>query len=420
MYRAQSFELQVIETCFPRCPWKSSLLQYRPTMAGKRLLDIAALFKASKEVVYKHVQLRQSQFKQFSQTSSLSTAFQRPYGRDTYSNVSQPGSSGRKSFSTSSLGKRKAGSEDAVPSPQSVESEVGKPRRVGLEQDHFYVQSTRNSAAEAAPNERLDVKQKKAARYPLPDGTLPPSGTSSAYEQIVDETIGPLSQVEAQKRPLENSDRKDSVSVHGSGRSSIPNPDQAVSDHNREIQRRSEAQIPSEVAKPPTSTASALGTGASALAVDHEKDVYYTPPSASGKVLSALPRTKVPKNSETSQESDPHVPDRGLNQDVFYSSANQEGSDDPQTKEQLTEEQYSEIFQSPRIKNLLRKNLESTERVLQDPKSPWRQQKKPFSTLSRKFSPSKDGVDIDVKDLAADIAKDAGTSTRTSSKVRLS
>ena len=389
-------------------------------MTGKRLLDIAVLFKASKEVAYKHIQLRQSQVKKFNQTSSLSTAFQQSYGRATYSNVSQQGPSGRKFFSTSSLGKRKAGSENAIPSPQSVESETAQPRRIGLEQDHFYVQSKSNSVAEAAPNERLDVKQKKAARYPLPDGTLPPSGTSSAYGQIMGETSSPLSQMEAQKYPLENSDGKESVSVHGSGRSSIPNPDQAVSDHNREIQRRSEAQIPSEAAKPPTSTASALDTGAPALAVDQEKDVFYTPPSASGKVLSALPRTKVPKNSETSQESDPHVPDRGLNQDVFYSSANQEGSDDPQTKEQLTEEQYSEIFQSPRIKNLLRKNLKSTERVLHDPKSPWRQQQnKPFSTLSRIFSPPKDDADFDVKDLAADIAKDTGTSAKTSPEVRL-
>src|SRR5690242_15028632 len=43
-------------------------------MAGRRLLDVAALFNASRGIVRQHIALRQQQFDVFTKTSSLAKA----------------------------------------------------------------------------------------------------------------------------------------------------------------------------------------------------------------------------------------------------------------------------------------------------------------------------------------------------------
>ena len=397
-------------------------------MTGKRLLDLAALFKASREVAHKHIELRQRQWINYSKTSSLTRHLRGVTTVVNGSPIHQRGTTQRNTFSTSSRATEKGSSGSEVPSPKGIEAAVGKPDKEGLEQDHFYTHSGENSTLKHPPNSKLGFKQDKAARYPLPDGTTPPNGVPLHKAQTREGISALLSQVEYQESPFDELKERESLGLNTLGKSIISNPEQNSVDHNRVIQRQTERQIPSEVAKPPPTTASSPDTVSNAepnsplLKVDQEQDVFYSPDSASEKVLSALPRAKVPKTSGIIQEGDPHVSDKHINQDVFYSSADPadhesgtlQGESTPE--EQLSEEQYSEIFHSPKIKNLLRKNLESTERNLPDPKSPWNQQKRSFAT-SRKAQVPKDEPSRDVKDLAADIAKDAQASANASSEV---
>lgn len=397
-------------------------------MTGKRLLDLAALFKASREIAYKHVELRQSQWSHFFKTSSLTRDLRGGSAHINGSNIPKRGPAISKKFSTLSRTAGTRNSESDVPSPKNVESEGSKLDREGLKQDHFYTRSKKNATLEHPPSSKLGVKQEKAATYPLPDGTIPPSGASPPQVQAKEELSAPLSQTTVWKRPLNETNQKESPDFLVSGGSSIPNPEQALADHNRQMQRQAERQIPSEVAKPPPTTASdpdIVGNAepsSPALTVDQEQDVFYSPESASGKVLSALPRVKVPKTSEAIQEGDPHVPDEQLNQDVFYSSADPKDhvpstvEKESPLEEDLSEEQYSELSHSPKIKNLLRRNLESTERNLPDPKSPWHRQKRSFATFRKAQMPRNEPIS-DVKDLAADIAKDAEASAKASTEV---
>ena len=388
-------------------------------MAGQRLLDFATLLKASRAVANKHLELRQNQWARFAKTSSLLKADGFRTLRQNSLQHTQRRQAGSNTSGTSTRSRRDAGSGSNVPSRESVAPDSISLKHEGIKQDHFYTQSTRHATADNLPDGKLGLNQEKASRYPLPDGTIPPSGAPLASGRDGNDLFTAPLQVEDQNRSLGAYTQQNVFRPQSSSRGSIPNPEQAIADHNREIQRQSERQIPTEVAKPPPAARSnpddidGEEPSASTLTKDQGKDVYYEPPTASGKVLSGLPRTKLPKTSETIQEGNPHVPDERLNQDVFYSSADSTQSNPGAAEvegardEALTEEQYSEIFHSPRIANLLRKNLESTERNVPDPKSPWRQQKKSFSTYcSTRSSPRKDD-DNEMASLAADIAKDA-------------
>lgn len=50
----------------------------------------------------------------------------------------------------------------------------------------------------------------------------------------------------------------------------------------------------------------------------HDRDVFYAPSVESNPVPSSTPQTQIPKYGETDQESDPHVRDEQMNQDVYY------------------------------------------------------------------------------------------------------
>jgi aarF domain-containing kinase len=84
----------------------------------------------------------------------------------------------------------------------------------------------------------------------------------------------------------------------------------------KKLQRQAEFQIPSRPAEPPTSGSSSEDSAE--LGIDQEKDVFYKPSANASPVLSSLPRVKVPKVTEDIQESDEHVQDAQINQDVYY------------------------------------------------------------------------------------------------------
>jgi hypothetical protein len=90
-------------------------------MAGRRLLDVAALVHAARSVARKHVALRARQLDVYTSTSTV------------------PGRAGRE----------------------------------GLGQAHSYGSPETNTVANAAPQGGLEARQERERRYPLPDGIIP-------------------------------------------------------------------------------------------------------------------------------------------------------------------------------------------------------------------------------------------------------
>lgn len=344
-------------------------------MAGKRLLDAAALFSASRAVASKHLALRSSQLDVYSKTSSLVKGLKNQTDRVSLTLKAASGLAQRfdgpsVSYSTqasqaSQPGQTQAGRGGArVPGNDSVEGRGHQGGATeGLEQDHFYKKSESNTTAEPLPSGDLGIKQEKAKRYPLPDGTIPPAesdiGTFSRDEDVYNQR----SRSEPTKQPLAGETDESEINFRPktSGRSSIIEPVSTSSplsaDKAKKLQRQAEFQIPSRPAEPPTT--GSPGEESAELGIDQEKDVFYKRPTDATPVLSALPRVKVPKVTEDIQESDEHVQDAQINQDVFYSASRKPNQVVPETQavpEQHppSEEIFSDIFHSPKVAKMLR------------------------------------------------------------------
>ena len=343
-------------------------------MAGRRILDAAALFNASRAVTSKHVALRSQQLDVYSKTSSLAKAVKGQTDRVTLT-VQAASALARRfngpapSYSTSTHGPDTAKKGELVHRKDHAERvHTGAGLKEGLEQDHFYERSDVNSTVDPVPNGELGVKQEEAKRHPLPDGSIPPAGSeSNRYE----DTFSSRPQTEPVIKPFaeESEVTEKSLEPESSGRSSIPTPSKMETKLSTEeakiLQRQAEAQIPARTAEPP-STGSAVpqsngSTDAETaeLGVGQEQDVFYSPSTTATPVLSALPRVKVPKFTEDTQESDEHVADGQINQDVFYSSSRHKQEEPvPQAQavpeqDQLSEDMYADIFHSPRVAKLL-------------------------------------------------------------------
>ena len=345
-------------------------------MTGRRLLDAAVIIKASRGVASKHVALRKHQLDSYSKTSSVAKAVKSQTDRVSLTvkaalalrqrfNEQGPG------FSTAASSREDPAKDKPIPSQNSVEGADGRViAKDGVPQDQFYRRSQDNATAEPPPNSALNVKQEKAQGHPLPDGfvTQPSNAGISTHDKEVYSELQPADPV---KNPLEDPEgREQGLRPTSSGRTSIPEPAASrttlSADQAKTSQWQAEKQIPSLAAKPPPAKASELEAREGpesedpAISVSQEQDTFYTPPTSSGPVLSALPRVKLPRVTEYAQESDEHVPDAHINQDVYYSSTPKDeeqsvtGSQAVPQQEQLPEEAYSEIFHSPRIAKMMR------------------------------------------------------------------
>ena len=224
----------------------------------------------------------------------------------------------------------------------------------------------------------------------------------------------------------------------------------AASEEDRSLERQAEKQFPSQAGE----RSPAARSEESGLQVDRDLDVFYTPSLSDEQVVSALPRVKLPKNTEDVQNSDEHVSDAKLNQNVFYStSSKSEEQTLPQAQavpdqDALSDEAYTELFHSPRVARMLgaqpnsskpSKGLEMSgaqETILKQTKRP--QEKDQVSSSVRISaqesqngapSPASDIVDSkplrhseakgneDVRKLAADMAKDASTMPADASQI---
>lgn len=335
-------------------------------MTGRRLLDVAAIFKASRGVAAKHVALRQHELDSYSKTSSLAKAVKSQTDRVTVtvkaaSNLAErfngPGSDYSIQASQSRRPLRPASVSSQDGTSGTIEDLEKKP---GLSQEYFNKRSDKNASAVIPPDGNLVVMQEKAKAYPLPDGSIPPAETSEVPKRDK-ESYSELPQKKTVKAPLaggrEETDRD--LQPTSYGRTSIPRSeegtDPAIAEKVEKLQREAEKQIPSQAAEY-TPAANSEEPNSKA---NQDHDVFYTPSSSHRQVFSALPRVKIPKNTKDAQEGNEHVPDAQINQDVFYSSSSKPKEERiPQAQavpeqEKLSDEAYAELFHSPRVARIL-------------------------------------------------------------------
>lgn len=328
-------------------------------MSGKRILDVVALFNASRGVAQKHIALRTKQVEVYNQTSSLVRAVRNQTDR-----VTETVKAG--SFLASRLNENAPAwasetQEDVaegqsprvspIPSNESTGANAAEPTpKEGLEQDHFYERSTKHSTTDKLPRTDLDIKQETANRYPFPDGTIPPGDGDINILEVEQDVVRAMPSNETSKYPLENEDLR----VTASGNSTIHVPSRLLSaDAARTIQRQSELQIPAQ-------TADALGeSGTDPLEEGHDGDSFYRRSGHTSPALSSLPRVKIPKHPSNIQESYVHLPSGALNSDSYHNTRKAENAEKIPSAEAAPEEDQVpegvnlDLFYNPRISRTL-------------------------------------------------------------------
>ncbi|KAL9029899.1 MAG: hypothetical protein Q9196_001923 [Gyalolechia fulgens] len=339
-------------------------------MSAKRLLDAAALYRATRGVISKHVALRTHQWEAYKNTSSLAKAVTTRTDRIALrKNAASPlgghAQSSSIDYNVQASVKKPRKEASQVPSRESVRNpERASIEKQGLQQDHFYERSEENTTAQPPPSHAIRVQQESAKRYPLPDGSIPPAESKLTASTPANESYSQLSRIEPVKDPLiqDTEQLDENLEPASSDQSSIPDPSKETTlpspEHARRLQRQSEKQIPSQAAEAPPATAS----DANAVGIDQGQDIFYTPSPKAGQVLSALPRVKLPKNTADGQYSVESVADGHTNPDIFYSSqpngqeqAIPEKQAIPQ-QDEPSEDMYSELFHSRKVAKMLKAN----------------------------------------------------------------
>jgi aarF domain-containing kinase len=332
-------------------------------MSGKRVLDAIALLNASKNVAVKHFDIRLGQAAIYTQTSSIFKAIRRE---------APP-----------------AVSYAAASFSQTVAQAAKQPAAEGIKQDHFYERSAENDPADQLPQQDLNIEQKQADRQPLPDGTIPPRDSPIGAETGDAETFNQRPTAGDAQHPIEGGQ---DLNVKSASSSTIPEPSVQKplgSTEARKAQRMSEDPIPAATADPPREEDMAD------FSIEQEQDVFYQPPGTTSPVLSALPRMRVPKSENDVQAGDSHIPE-GINADVYYSGRQKKGG--AAEEEELTEEQLSQIFSSPKIGSMLGKGKAKY--------APGGVGSRKFHTSSRAHQKSAEAERKDIEKLAAEMAKD--------------
>lgn len=331
-------------------------------MSGKRVLDAIALFNASKNVAVKHFDIRLAQASVYTQTSSIFKAVR--------TQAPAPFAAAAQNFSNTVA--------------------AGARSRSGIEQDHFYDRSQDNEATDPRPRDDLNIDQRESLRQPLADGSIPPYDSPVGASRGDVESFSSRPVGDGGQQPLENGD---DLQVDASNQSTIPEPSvqkPLSSLEARKAQRMAEEQIPATSADPPKEELM------EDFRIEQEQDVFYQPPGTASPVLSALPRMRVPKIENDFQGGDSHIP-KGINADVYYSGkdAEESGNAEPEP----TEEQLAQIFSNPRIANMLAKGKSKY--------APGGIGGRKFHTSARQLRNDAEAEKQELRDLAADMAKDA-------------
>ncbi|KAJ4303034.1 hypothetical protein N0V90_001925 [Kalmusia sp. IMI 367209] len=288
-------------------------------MAGRRFIDAAKLFNASKSIAQQHIKLRSQQLDVYSKTSTIAKAAKSQTDRITLTLEAARALSQRLNeevpkYASAAAQRATASRDGDVPRKETVRGEtVRGDTETGLEQDHHYDRSGRTTKAERPAEGELGVQQEEAERAPLPDGTIPSNGITLDEEAKGQDTFNERPVPEPPKEPL--GDESHTRGIEGIyDTAARQKPAGTFASHVRTSPRVSE-QIPSHAneAYHPTPTPKVQK-----LQEGHDRDIFYSRSVESNPTPSPSPKTQIPKHTETDQESDVHVSDGQLNQDVYY------------------------------------------------------------------------------------------------------
>jgi len=325
-------------------------------MAGRRLVDAAKLFNASRGVAQKHIALRSSQWDAYNKTSSLAKAVKNQTDRVTLTAAAAIALSQRFSEEAPAYAKAAADrattqwtQQDNIPRRETVEKEAPTPDvREGVEQDHHYKRSGQNTADSPAPTDELEIKQKKAPRSPLPDGTIPSQGLTLEQEEKGQDTFSERPVHEAPKEPLvrDQSGRvrheDEGIKPVESSESTIPLPGQPRGDSTQTA-----GSIPAHANDPQRTP---ISSQAEKLQKGHDRDVFYTRSAEAQPTMPSRPQSQIPRATGTEQYSDEHVEDRQIDQDVFYNTSKPEQG---QAEDEIPEGINTDVFHSKRVARML-------------------------------------------------------------------
>jgi len=194
-------------------------------MSGRRLLDAALVFNATRAVGRKHFQIRYEQLVIWRKTSAIAKALRiAPHTV----RVQQSANILAQQSALYTAGAENV-EQQTIPSEASVVGNEGDAKeKIATQQDHHYERSEKNTASEPVHKEALSIKQRKAARYPTPDGSIPPAGapvttgTQSepdadvVSERTIDPRLSPLQEF----RP----ETEGTPKLESSGKPTIPEP----------------------------------------------------------------------------------------------------------------------------------------------------------------------------------------------------
>jgi hypothetical protein len=144
-------------------------------MAGKRILDVAHLFNASRSVARNHVALRANQLDVYTKTSTLAKTVKNQTDRVTQTAKAAAAIARRLDENPSASGQQGGTAGATVPAREDKE---------GLEQDHSYKASENATVVDAVPQGDLKARQEKTVRYPLSYGTILSSQDKHAFHGV--------------------------------------------------------------------------------------------------------------------------------------------------------------------------------------------------------------------------------------------
>jgi aarF domain-containing kinase len=224
-------------------------------MAGRRLIDAAKLFNASRSIANKHISLRSQQLDVWNRTSALAKAVKSQTERVTLTAEAAIALSKRFGDDLPSYAQKAAEqyagtwqdntyrgeayrdasrTHDSIPRKETVEGERPyEDTKEGLEQDHHYDRSGRNTQVDPVPKGELHVRQEEAKRHPLPDGTIP---TVEVDDFKGKDTASDRLEPEMSKQPLAAEHRNDGAKEEeglkpaASAASTIPTPKRLTGD----------------------------------------------------------------------------------------------------------------------------------------------------------------------------------------------
>ena len=286
-------------------------------MTGKQLLDIAAIFKASRGVVLKHIALRRYQFDVYGKTSFVVKAFNKQFNKSTINSSSALSTEPFKNKGHSARAKKNESHKPSTTIPKQDiidggEKDVGI--NLGHDQDYFYERPRTSTPAQVSPSSGLKIQQKDAERFPLPDGTVPPVGLDVDLSKVDRDTFSSVSQTEPRRDSLtsKTNEAVDTLEPASSHRPNIltPTVGKKLTTTDKVDGRRSSEERPSSILPGSRSPQTA-------------KTRAITSSEATQNQITE-PKQSVPEVQA--------IPEQG----------------------QPSEEMYSELFHSPRVARLLK------------------------------------------------------------------